>query len=127
MKTIFLLNQDFYFYPEALDRILSKTKYKVEKIFVFPAFVDSKKKAEYEKASIQIMGLKFCLKFVIRSEFQKILSVMPVPFGLKSRSSLRKEFFGRTVRPNFSLVPRRPTVRLAPGTVAMVRATSPLP
>ena len=49
-KTILLLNEDRYFYPTALDEYLSKNRNRITKIFVFPAFIDLKKKKAYEQA-----------------------------------------------------------------------------
>jgi len=87
-KTILLLNDDRYYYPAALDRYLSKNKNRISKIFVFPAFIDAKKKKEFEQASMRIMGFSFVTKYVCRTLFLSVLSLLPVPLRWKKHCSI---------------------------------------
>lgn len=83
-KAAMILNEDRYFYPDALDEFLRKTKHKIAKIYVLPSFIDPLKKKQYEKASLKIMGPAFAAKYVLRvatrtlSPFYRLSSIAKV-------------------------------------------------
>ncbi len=87
-KTILILNNDRYFYPQALDVFLANHSHRIEKIFVCPAFTDPKKKRIFESTSARIMGVPFLLRYLARITASYLIELLPLPEPRKKLCSI---------------------------------------
>ncbi len=87
-KTILILNDDRYFYPQALDRFLGDHPHRIEKIFVCPAFTDPLKKRTFEMTSAKIMGFPFLIRYLSRIISNTLIETLPVPARYKRLCSI---------------------------------------
>jgi len=98
MKIVLILNDDNFYYPKVLHKILSDKKIEISAIFIFPEF-DSKtkklKKLNHYYKSILIMGFRFFIKYLFYYFKRFFLMNLCTNKELKSKIDIKKcaDFF----------------------------------